>query len=275
MDYNGVVMKINSIDFIKKWQGPSARYYEIMERFDSILADKLGVKKNIDMLSYKGNSDYSSSIDGKSLANIASNPADYGNIFSAEGLSHTDFLKNNLNQDSINSANLIGNQDNISNLYRSIVQSTVPSAKGGLADTLDIRKKSKASPSTLNQKLIGSRLEGMGEHFKRAEDLYGVNAYVLMAIAKLESNWGESKIATDKKNLFGLGAYDSSPYESARSYNSYEESIYDVAKYLSNNYLNPRGKYFNGYSLEGVNVKYCTSPDWASKVGKIVRELTS
>ena len=55
-----------------------------------------------------------------------------------------------------------------------------------------------------------------------------------------ESGWGSSKIAKDKKNLFGFGAYDRSPYDSAVTFATYEEGIETVAKYLVKNYINEK-----------------------------------
>lgn len=160
--------------------------------------------------------------------------------------------------------------DNFSKLLVKDISSVVVN---GLIDTNDIRKKSNYSATYLNEKLKNTPLEGLGEDFKRAEDLYGVNAVVLMAMAKLESNFGRSKIAQEKNNLFGFGAYDSSPYASAKSYSSKSDSIYDVAKHLSNNYLRQDGAYFQGYSIDAVNKNYSTDKLWASKIKKISSEI--
>ena len=119
--------------------------------------------------------------------------------------------------------------DNFSKLLVKDVSSVVVN---GLIDTNDIRKKSNYSASYLDDKLKNTPLEGLGEDFKRAEDLYGVNAVVLVAMAKLESNFGRNKIAQEKNNLFGFGAYDVSPYTSVKFYSSKKDSIYDVAKQL-------------------------------------------
>ena len=88
--------------------------------------------------------------------------------------------------------------DNFSKLLVKDISSVVVN---GLIDTNDIRKKSNYSVAYLDDKLKNTPLEGLGEDFKRAEDLYGVNAIVLMAMAKLESNFGRSKIAQEKNIL--------------------------------------------------------------------------
>ena len=114
-------------------------------------------------------------------------------------------------------------------------------------------------------------------HFKEAEEDYDINGIFLAAIAIHESNWGNSQIANDKKNLFGFGAYDESPYESSFNFDDYAEGIDNVAKFLVNNYLNPpgteiyddeiaEGKYYNGPTVKGVNTRYASDPEWYNKV---------
>ena len=77
--------------------------------------------------------------------------------------------------------------------------------------------------------------------------------------------------------MFGYGAYDSSPYGSAYSYNSYSESIDLIARVFAKYYLNPSGTsiydgqvasgaYYNGPTLTGVNTKYATDKNWANAV---------
>lgn len=77
--------------------------------------------------------------------------------------------------------------------------------------------------------------------FYDAEQKYGINGVFLASIAIHESGWGKSNIAKDKHNLFGFGAYDSSPYESAVTFDSYSEGALTVANWLISNYLNPAG----------------------------------
>ena len=77
--------------------------------------------------------------------------------------------------------------------------------------------------------------------FYDAEQKYGINGIFLASIAIHESGWGKSRIAIDKHNLFGFGAYDESPYESAVTFDSYSEGALTVAAWLSTNYLNPAG----------------------------------
>lgn len=113
--------------------------------------------------------------------------------------------------------------------------------------------------------------------FYEIEQKYNVNGVLLAAIGIHESAWGTSKIANDKKNLFGYGAYDSSPYSSSFTFETYSEGIELLAKVLSKYYLNEAGNkiydgetavasYYNGPTVSGINVRYASDPDWATKV---------
>lgn len=117
------------------------------------------------------------------------------------------------------------------------------------------------------------------EYFYYAERQYGINGVYLASMAIHEGGWGTSKIANDKKNLFGYGAYDSNPYGGAASFNTYAEGIDLVARVLVKNYLNPKGTeiydgqiasgmYYNGPTLTGVNTRYATDKNWANAVFK-------
>ena len=75
----------------------------------------------------------------------------------------------------------------------------------------------------------GSRLAGKGEVFKEAEKRYQVNALYLMAHSALESAWGRSQIAKDKNNFFGIAAYDTTPYDSAKSFDNVDKGILGAA----------------------------------------------
>lgn len=113
--------------------------------------------------------------------------------------------------------------------------------------------------------------------FYNADKKYNINGIFLASIAIHESGWGSSQIASDKKNLFGYGSYDSTPYESSLSFTDYSEGIETVAKSLVKYYLNPAGTkiydgetaaawYYNGPTLEGVNTRYASDKEWYKKV---------
>lgn len=120
--------------------------------------------------------------------------------------------------------------------------------------------------------------------FYNMEKKYNLNGIFLASMAIHESAWGTSQIAKDKKNLFGYGAYDNTPYESSYEFSSYEEGIETVAKSLVKYYLNPAGTkiydgetaaawYFNGPTLAGVNTRYASDTEWHKKVFNYMESL--
>lgn len=126
--------------------------------------------------------------------------------------------------------------------------------------------------------------EQSAEYFYKAEQKYKVNGIFLASIGIHESAWGTSKIANDKNNLFGFTAYDSDPYNSATSFETYENAINKVAEVLSTKYLHvagtkisdeltATGTYFNGTSAKSVNVRYASDTGWADKVFNYMQYL--
>lgn len=120
--------------------------------------------------------------------------------------------------------------------------------------------------------------------FYNVEKKYNINGIFLASMAIHESAWGTSQIAQDKKNLFGYGSYDSTPYESSFEFETYTEGIETVAKSLVKYYLNPSGTkiydgetaagwYYNGPTLEGVNTRYASDKDWHNKVFNYMQML--
>ena len=126
--------------------------------------------------------------------------------------------------------------------------------------------------------------EQSAEYFYKAEQKYKVNGIFLASIGIHESAWGTSKIANDKNNLFGFTVYDSDPYNSATSFDNYENAINKVAEVLSTKYLHvagtkisdeltATGTYFNGTSAKSVNVRYASDTGWADKVFNYMQYL--
>lgn len=138
---------------------------------------------------------------------------------------------------------------------------------------IDLRQPSGITPEKAEIALEGTLLSGLGKTFVEAENLYGVNAYYLMSHAAWESEWGKSNLTQKKNNLFGFQAYDATPFESAKKFESKEESILIVAEYLKREYLNPNGEYYNGSNLLGVNKKYATDKDWSKGIGSIMKKF--
>ena len=119
--------------------------------------------------------------------------------------------------------------------------------------------------------------EQNAEYFYYIEQQYNINGVFVAAIGIHESAWGTSKIAKQKKNLFGYGAYDSNPYNGAYTFNEYSECIDLLARVLVKYYLNPKGTsiyngetavgtYYSSPTVSGVNNKYASDKNWANKV---------
>ena len=115
------------------------------------------------------------------------------------------------------------------------------------------------------------------EYFYYIEKQYKINGLFVAAVGIHESGWGTSKIANEKHNLFGYGAYDSNPYNGAYQFSNYSECIDLIAREFVKYYLNPKGTaiygnekalgtYYNGATLSAINKKYATDKNWANGV---------
>ena len=122
--------------------------------------------------------------------------------------------------------------------------------------------------------LQDSPLAGKGATFKEAEERYGVNALYLMAHSALESAWGRSQIARDKNNFFGIAAYDTSPYLSAKSFDNVDKGILGAAKWIRENYID-YGRDHLGNKATGMNVSYASDPYWGEKIASIMMTINS
>lgn len=120
-------------------------------------------------------------------------------------------------------------------------------------------------------------LEENAEAFYNVDKNYHINGIFVASMAIHESGWGTSTISQDKKNLFGYGAYDSSPYQSSFSFETYAEGIDLVARVLVKNYINEAGtpiydgevakaSYYNGPTVSAVNIRYASDQNWHNKV---------
>lgn len=128
-----------------------------------------------------------------------------------------------------------------------------------------------------DSKDVNKIFENNAEYFYYIEKQYNINGIFVAAVGIHESNWGTSKIALQKNNLFGYGAYDSNPYNGAYEFSNYSESIDLISRVFVKYYLNPNGTniyggekatgtYYNGSTLTGVNSKYATDKNWANAV---------
>lgn len=139
---------------------------------------------------------------------------------------------------------------------------------------LYLTTKTEFTASELDSGLKGTKLEGLGVDFKKAEDEFGVNAIFLIAMAKHESGNGTSLLADEKNNLFGFNAIDQDPINAASKFKTKGDSIKHVAKFLKENYLKKEGRFYNGISTEGIGQLYATDPEWSHKVSNMMMEVS-
>lgn len=117
-----------------------------------------------------------------------------------------------------------------------------------------------------------SLLENKGATFKEAEEHYHINALYLLAHSALESDWGRSKIAKDKNNFFGITAYDTTPYLSAKTFDDVDKGVLGATKWIKENYID-RGRTFLGNKASGMNVQYASDPYWGEKIASVMMKI--
>ena len=120
-----------------------------------------------------------------------------------------------------------------------------------------------------------SKMNNIGESLIKYQNTYGVNALMVAAFAAQESGWGKSSIALQKNNLFGIGAFDSDPFNRAHSFNSVDECLKEFTSglmsrgYLRPGYSNFRGGFY-GDKASGFS-QYASDPYRGEKCAAIAR----
>lgn len=123
-----------------------------------------------------------------------------------------------------------------------------------------------------------SKLKDLGDTFVEMQNTYGVNALLTASVAANESTWGTSSISNSKNNIFGIGAVDATPGDSAKRYENVESCVKDFTENLmSKGYFDPNDWRFRGAFLgnkaSGVNMSYASDPYWGEKVAAIAWNL--
>ncbi len=116
-----------------------------------------------------------------------------------------------------------------------------------------------------------SMMRGMGATFLKAGQEYGLDPRYLIAHAAEETGWGTSKIARDKGNFFGIGAFDDSPYSSAFEFKDgkgslAERGIMGGAKWISEHYYGKGRTNLDKMKAAG----YATNATWAPNIASIM-----
>ncbi len=127
---------------------------------------------------------------------------------------------------------------------------------------------------------VNSKLYNTGQDFIKTQEKYGVNAILMLIVGINESSSGTSTISKDKNNLFGLGAVDSDPYNSAETFETVGECIDKYGyKWLTYGFLQPGDWRFEGAILgdksAGVTVHYASDPFWGETAAHYYFEIDS
>jgi beta-N-acetylglucosaminidase len=135
--------------------------------------------------------------------------------------------------------------------------------------TSNVKSDSGLAESHIEEILKGTSLAGFGleKAILEIEEEYGINAYFTIAVMKLESGSGKSRIAKDKNNLFGLNAIDGDGYNKAFSFKTKIDSVQKFGQLISQNYID------KGYTtVEKVSTKYCqANAKWSGAVKGIMK----
>jgi beta-N-acetylglucosaminidase len=88
-----------------------------------------------------------------------------------------------------------------------------------------------------------------------------------VAVAKLESGNGKSRISRDKNNLFGLNATDGNEYHGALKFDSKGDSVKEFGRIIFDYYLE-KGL----TTVSKISGKYCpANPEWTSLISSIMK----
>ncbi len=102
------------------------------------------------------------------------------------------------------------------------------------------------------------------------EATYRVNALFILAAAIHESDYGISKNALEKNNIFGIKVYDSNETLGS-TYKTPKDSVLAfINQYVNKNYVPQTGSFAKGAvpgnKTTGMNVHYASDPFWGSKI---------
>ena len=112
----------------------------------------------------------------------------------------------------------------------------------------------------------GTPFQGKGYIFIKASQATGLSPIYIFAHACLESGYGNSALAMDKHNYFGIGAWDIDPYNLANTMGNYmEEGIVNGAKWIKTHYYAQGCTTLRQMKAHG----YATDPDWEHKIVSI------
>jgi beta-N-acetylglucosaminidase len=153
---------------------------------------------------------------------------------------------------------------NLHQMQQIAERSAAPSRGGRITlATMPLTTPSGFTVERLDRVLAETGLAGLGQAFYGAEKDTGINGLILAAICAHESGWGTSRLAREKNNLAGLGAYDGREYACGMTFDSRADCIMFLARLLQD----------KPGSLDEVGRWYASDPRWAAKVAGCVRMI--
>ena len=151
---------------------------------------------------------------------------------------------------------------NLHQMQQIAERSAAPSRSGRITlATMPLDMPSGYSAARFERVFAGTGLAGLGQAFYGAEKDNGINALVLAAICAHESGWGTSRLAREKNNLAGLGAYRPGL---GMTFESRGACIDYLARLLAG----------RPGTLTEVGAWYAEDPGWAAKVAACMRVIT-
>ena len=152
---------------------------------------------------------------------------------------------------------------NLHQMQQIAERSAAPSRSGRITlATMPLTTPSGYTAARFERAFSGTALAGIGDALVQAETETGINALVLAAICAHESGWGTSRLARERNNLAGLGAYDDCPGMAIR-FDSREECIFYLARLIA-----------DSGSLEEIGAWYASDPRWAEKVAGCMKAIS-
>lgn len=106
---------------------------------------------------------------------------------------------------------------------------------------------------------LGGVLAGKGQVFLNAQQQYGINAAVLASMCMHESANGTSPLSRTKNNVGGVRIAGSTEF---RTYNSVDDCIMHIAKFLKSSYINQ-----GLTTIAQIGAKYCPTNDPTDRAG--------
>lgn len=123
----------------------------------------------------------------------------------------------------------------------------------------------------LSYALNNTKLLTYIDSFLSVEKHYNINALAMVGIVANESAWLTSDRALRQNNVTGYAVYSDS--SKGASFSSIDESILKTAELLSKDYIDTKGKHYNGLSISDINIMYSSDSEWSNTVSSIGNQL--